>query len=50
MPYVPIYCRPDLFITMTTNPKWAQIKTNLEHGHQAHVRPELIVRVFKQKL
>ena len=35
---------------MTTNPKWAEIKTNLEHGQQAHDRPELVVRVFKQKL
>ena len=50
MSYVRIYGRPDLFITMTTNAKWAEIKTNLEHGQQAHDRPELVVRVFKQKL
>ena len=36
MSYVRIYGQPDLFITMTTNPKWAEIKTNLEHGQQAH--------------
>ena len=47
MSYVRIYGRPDPFIT---NPKWAEIKTNLEHGQQAHDRPELVVRVFKQKL
>ena len=35
---------------MTTNAKWAEIKTNLEHGQQAHDRPELAVRVFKKKL
>ena len=50
MSYVRIYGRPDLSITMTTNPKWIKIKTNLEHGQQAHDRPELIVHVFKQKL
>ena len=35
---------------MTTNPKWAEFKTNLDHGQQAHDRPELVVHVFKQKL
>ena len=45
-----IYGRPDPFITMTTNPKWTEIKTNLEHGQQAHDRPELVVCVFKQNL
>ena len=34
---------------MTTNPKRAEINTNLEHGQQAINRPELVVRVFKQK-
>ena len=50
MSYVRIYGRPDLFITMTTNQTWTEIKTNLEHGQQAHDRPELVVRVFKQKI
>ena len=50
MSYVCIYGRPDPFITMTTNPKWTEIKTNLEHGQQALDRPELVVRVFKQNL
>ena len=45
-----IYGRSDPFITMTTNSKWTEIKTNLEHGQQAHDRPELVVRVFKQYL
>ena len=35
---------------MTTKPKWTEIKTNLEHGQQAHDRPELDVCVFKQNL
>ena len=29
---------------MTTNPKWTEIKTNLDD------RPDLVVRVFKQNL
>ena len=35
---------------MTTNLKWTEIKTNLEHGQQAHDIPESVVRVFKQNL
>lgn len=50
MSYVRLYGRPDLFITMTTNPRWTEIKTNLYQGQQAHDRPDLVVRVFKQKL
>ena len=50
MSFVRIYGRLDPFITMITNPKWTEIKTNLEHGQQAHDRPELGVRVFKQNL
>ena len=49
MSYVRIYGRPDSFITMTTHPKWTEIKTNLEHDQQAHDRPDLFVSVFKQK-
>ena len=45
-----IYGRPDPFITIKTNPKWTEIKTNLEHGQQAHDRRELVVCVFKQNL
>ena len=47
MSCVRIYGRLDLFITMTTNPKWTEIKTNLEHGQQAHDKPELVDRVYK---
>ena len=47
---VHIYGRPDPFITITANPKWTEIKTNLEHGQQAHNRTELVVCVFKQNL
>ena len=50
MSFLRIYGRPDPFITMTTNPKWTEIKTNFEHGQQSHDRPELVVCVFKQNL
>ena len=39
MSYVRIYGLPGLFITMTTNPKWTENKTNLGHGQQSHDRP-----------
>ena len=50
MSYVRMYGRPDLFITMTTNPKWVEITNGLRQGKKAHDRPDLIVRVFKLKL
>lgn len=50
MAYVRLYGRPDLFITMTTNPKWTEIKEHLHPGQHAHDRPDLTVRVFKLKL
>ena len=50
MTYVQKYGRPDLFITMTTNPKWIEIQQHLGQSQQAHDRPDLIVRIFKLKL
>ena len=50
MAYVRKHGRPDLFITMTTNPKWNEITTNLQRGQEAQDRPELIARVFSLKL
>ena len=43
---------PDLFITMTANPKWEEIKDHLERSgnSSANDRPNLICRVFKMKL
>lgn len=42
--------KPDIFITFTCNPKWPEITSKLEPGEKAHFRPELIVRVFHEKL
>ena len=42
------YHKPDLFITMTCNPHWDEIKTQL-NGARIQDRPDLVARVFKQK-
>jgi len=44
------YGKPDLFITITTNPNWREIRSNLFPGQQPSDRPDLIVRVFNAKL
>ena len=42
--------KPDLFITMTTNPQWPEIIENLLPGQQdANDRPDLATRVFYLK-
>ena len=46
----------DYFITMTANPKWAEVQASLprdEHGHklqEAIDRPDIVARVFKLKM
>ena len=48
--YVRKFGKPSLFITSTTNPKWAEIMENLL-PHQSPVdRPDIVARVFHQKL
>ncbi|XP_073138923.1 uncharacterized protein [Henckelia pumila] len=42
--------KPDLFITMTCNPEWSEITTNLFKGQRAQDRPDLTSRVFRAKL
>ncbi|XP_021953640.1 uncharacterized protein LOC110850511 [Folsomia candida] len=42
--------KPDLFITMTCNPKWVEITENLKHGQKPENRPDLVSRVFNLKL
>ena len=41
--------KPNLFITMTTNPDWREIKENLRSGEKAIDRPDIVARVFKLK-
>ncbi|XP_073291189.1 uncharacterized protein [Primulina huaijiensis] len=42
--------KPYLFITMTCNPEWKEIKDNLFVGQVAQDRPDLVSRVFHAKL
>jgi hypothetical protein len=42
--------KEDLFITMTANPQWPEIQNALLPGQTAADRPELVARVFHQKL
>ena len=43
------FVKPDLFITMTTNPKWTEITSQLLEGQTAQDRPDIVARVFKEK-
>ena len=42
------YHKPDLFITMTCNPNWEEIQSQL-NGASVQDRPDLVARVFKMK-
>ncbi|CAN7079996.1 unnamed protein product [Brassica oleracea var. botrytis] len=46
------YGNPDLFITMTANPNWREIKDHLDRygGDSPNDRPDIECRVFKMKL
>ena len=50
MAIVRVFGKPDLFITVTCNPNWPEIKETLLPGQTAQDRPELISRVFNMKL
>ena len=41
---------PSLFITMTANPKWREVKDSLPYAQTPQDRYDIISRVFKQKL
>ena len=42
--------RPSLFVTFTANPKWKEIRRELRSGESAEHRPDLVVRVFREKV
>ena len=42
--------KPDLFITFTCNPKWIEITDNLKSFETPSDRPDLVSRVFHEKL
>ncbi|GFX12678.1 ATP-dependent DNA helicase [Trichonephila clavipes] len=48
--YVRNYGMPDLFITMTCNPAWPEITTELIPGQNSTYRHDLTARVFKVKV
>jgi len=54
MAIVKKFGKPDLFITMTCNPKWKEIHESLEpwqkDKNSSEHRPDLVARVFKIKL
>ena len=41
--------KPDIFLTMTANPKWPEITQNLFPGQTASDRPDIVSRVFELK-
>ena len=49
MALVQNFGKPDLFITMTCNPNWEEIKTELLPGQTPQDRPDLLVRIFRSK-
>src|SRR6266516_2104148 len=50
MAIVRVFGKPDLFITITCNPKWPEITEALHPSQNAQDRPDLISRVFNMKL
>ena len=50
MAMVQHYGKPDIFLTMTCNPEWNEIKDELKEGQLAQDRPDLTSRVFRAKL
>jgi hypothetical protein len=44
------YGRHDIFLMMTCNPNWDEIKSELYPGQTPQDRPDLVTRVFKAKL
>lgn len=50
MTYVRHYGKPDLFITITCNPNWIEIKENLHQNAVPQDRYDIVNRVFHLKL
>lgn len=50
MSIVSRFGKPDLFATVTCNPKWEEITKHLQPYEQACNRPDLVTRVFNEKL
>ena len=50
MAIVRVLGRPTYFVTFTCNPDWPEIRAALLPGQDAQSRPDLVARVFGQKL
>ena len=50
MSIVQHFGKPSLCITMTCIPKWPEIKNNLPLSKSSNFRPDIVVRVFKNRL
>lgn len=50
MALVRVHGKPDLFITFTCNPNWEEIQSALLPGQTADDRPDIVARVFRQKM
>ncbi|GAA0174746.1 hypothetical protein LIER_28077 [Lithospermum erythrorhizon] len=48
MALVQEFRRPDIFLTITCNPNWPEIKERLQPGEEAQNRPNLCVKSLKQ--
>lgn len=48
--YVRKFGSPHLFITMTCNPNWDDIKNNIHNGQRACDRYDMVARVFHLKV
>ncbi|OWZ22476.1 putative membrane protein [Phytophthora megakarya] len=42
--------KPDLVVTVTTNPKWKEIQDELLPDQTSSDRPDIVTRVFRMKL
>ena len=50
MAIVRAHSKPDIFITMTCNPRWPEITAELLPHQSAQDRPDIVSRVFRLKL
>ncbi|XP_048565321.1 uncharacterized protein LOC125545433 [Triticum urartu] len=50
MAIVQRFGKPDYFVTMTCNPYWEEITSNLAPGQTPQDRPDLVARVYRAKL
>ncbi len=45
-----VFGHPDIFLTLTCNPKWPEIENALLSDQRAYDRPDLCDRVFRMKM